>query len=140
MQTPQKGYEVVVKQRIFAYYDDLFMASIHVIVGGSARDAKKVMRRDGNKGDLDFNVGDDQINEGFFWKTPAEYVSDKCPGFYLFWDGDRQGTLVHELWHTTYGVLHDRGLEDNEIVGELGAYYQGWLYGKISESLKKKSK
>lgn len=117
---------MAMKQFISECYDDHYLASMKIIIGGTAAEAKQVLVDDGIKS-VEFDDQDGATN-GFVWSVDPKLIGGNIPSVYLFWDGKYQPDLAHELFHLVHCILSTHGVTDSEASGEVGAYYIGYLY------------
>lgn len=127
------------KQFISECYDDHYIASMKIILYGTAAEAKQVLVDDGIKS-VEFDVGEDQLTNGFVWTTAPEQISEMAASHYLFWDGKYESDLAHELFHLAHSILATHGITDSEASGEVGAYYIGYLWRCVMALIERQKK
>ena len=118
--------------------EPLFETNIVILLFGSYNEAAEWIKKDSGTV-TKFNTDDPSaLGEGFVYRIKGEEHKNKTPYIAIYWNGRGLDALAHECWHLTECVLRNRGIEDNEILGELGAYFEHiYLLAKLIKKGKK---
>jgi chloramphenicol O-acetyltransferase len=113
--------------------DDVFKVIVHFVFNCKQEKFNKWMAKK-----FDVETGVVRGAGGCFFSFEVGDITEYCVWIETFdWKIKEQGWFVHELVHTSYTILKDRGIELNDETEEVFAYFHTYLFEEVYKKLTK---